>query len=114
MGEWIAKKGACVLVALALLLSGVAVGLTAREMKKNILSHNSGEVYVSSDSVLLNLNTATEEELRAFSLIGEYYAHEIVSYREQKGGFDSIEELREVFGIGEKRMRAIEPYVTIK
>ena len=42
--------------------------------------------------------------------IGETLASRIIEYREQHGGFDSVEELMEVKGIGEKRF---ERYGTI-
>ncbi|MBR3972230.1 MAG: helix-hairpin-helix domain-containing protein [Ruminococcus sp.] len=113
MGKWFADKASAVLVALALLIAGVAVGAAAIETA-GLASSYSGKEYVPSESVLLDLNTATEAELCEFALIDEYYAHEIVRYRKQKGGFKSVDEVDEIFGIGEKRMRAIERYVIIK
>ena len=45
--------------------------------------------------------------------IGEVLASRIIEYREQNGGFDSVEELTEVKGIGEKRLEAIRDQVTV-
>ena len=61
----------------------------------------------------IDLNLATKEDLMKLNGIGETLAERILAYREQHGGFDSVEELLEVSGIGEKRFAAIEPYVTV-
>ena len=62
----------------------------------------------------VNLNTAGEEELRALPGIGEVLAKRIVRYREETGGFRSVDELREVYGISDSEFSAIEAYLTIE
>lgn len=47
----------------------------------------------------VNLNTAAKDELMTLSGIGEVKAEAIIRYREEKGGFSSIEELKEIEGI---------------
>ncbi len=61
----------------------------------------------------INLNTASEEELCELYGIGETLAGRIVEYREQHGGFRSIEEIKEVKGIGEKTFAEISGEITI-
>ena len=51
---------------------------------------------------LIKLNSATAAELSALKGIGETKAAAIVEYRKANGKFDSIEQLTEVKGIGEK------------
>ena len=54
--------------------------------------------------VPLNLNTATLEQLDALDGIGPATAQKILDYREEHGGFGSVEELGEVPGIGDVRL----------
>ncbi len=61
-----------------------------------------------------NLNTATRLELMELPGIGEVLAGRILTYRLQKGGFSSVEELTEVQGIGEKRLEALRKYVYVE
>jgi competence protein ComEA len=61
----------------------------------------------------INLNTATEEQLEALPGIGPTYAQAIVAERTRRNGFRSVNELREVRGIGEKRFAELAPLVTV-
>ena len=63
-----------------------------------------GEV---AEGVPLNLNTATAEQLDELDGVGPAMAASILKYREEHGGFGSIEELGQVSGIGEKRLAAL-------
>lgn len=55
----------------------------------------------------LDINTATLEELQQLDGVGPATAAAIVAYREQHGGFSSLDELDEVRGIGEVRLASI-------
>ena len=61
----------------------------------------------------VNLNTATKEELVALSGIGPAKAQAILDYRTQHGGFKSVEELKEVKGIGARRFEKLKPELTV-
>ncbi|OYT68581.1 MAG: competence protein ComEA [Armatimonadetes bacterium JP3_11] len=62
----------------------------------------------------LDLNTATAEQLEAIPGIGPVLAQRIVDYRHTKGRFQSVDELLEVQGIGQKRLETMRPYVVVK
>ncbi len=68
----------------------------------------------SSKSVgVININTASVSELDGLTGIGPTYAQRIVEYREANGGFKSIEELKNVKGIGDKTFDKLKDSVTI-
>ena len=55
----------------------------------------------------INLNTATSEELQTISGIGAKRAEDIIAYRESHGGFQSVDDLKNVSGIGDKTLDKI-------
>ena len=58
----------------------------------------------------VELNTATPAELRTLPRVGERTAQRIIEYREEHGGFEKIEDLMNVRGIGERtflRLRSL-------
>ncbi len=61
----------------------------------------------------VSLNNATKEELMTLEGIGEAKALSILEYRTQKNGFQKIEELKEVSGIGEALYEKIKNYITL-
>jgi competence protein ComEA len=62
----------------------------------------------------INLNTATAEQLEAIPGIGPTLAQRIVEYRQTHGKFQSVDDLLEVQGIGQKRLENMRPYVIVK
>ncbi|MGT2715856.1 helix-hairpin-helix domain-containing protein [Streptococcus respiraculi] len=62
---------------------------------------------------LVNLNTATEAELQTISGIGAKRAADIIAYRESNGRFQSVDDLKNVPGIGGKSLENIRSYVTV-
>jgi competence protein ComEA len=64
-------------------------------------------------SAALNLNTATKEELVALSGIGPAKAQAIIDYRAQHGGFKTVDELKDVKGIGARRFERLKSEVTV-
>jgi competence protein ComEA len=61
----------------------------------------------------INLNTATQEQLETLPGIGPSLAEAIIAERDRRGGFRSVNELRDVRGIGDKRFADLEGLVTV-
>ena len=61
----------------------------------------------------INLNTASKEELMTLSGIGEVKAEAILRYREEKGGFTSVEELKGIEGIKEGVFNKVKDQIKI-
>ena len=71
-------------------------------------SGNAGAV-----SYPVNLNTATFEELTAIQGIGDQRAAAILAYREQIGKYTSVEQIKDIRGIGDGLYAKIAPYLTV-
>ncbi|NJP99442.1 ComEA family DNA-binding protein [Streptomyces zingiberis] len=59
----------------------------------------------------ISLGTATLEQLDGLPGVGPVLAQRILDHRDQQGGFSSVDQLREVNGIGERRFADISPLV---
>jgi competence protein ComEA len=70
-------------------------------------------LFSSAAFAALNLNTATKEELIALPGIGPAKAQAILDYRNAHGTFKSVEELKDVKGIGAKRFEKLKGELTV-
>ena len=61
----------------------------------------------------LNLNTAIKAELMMLPGVGDSTADAIIMYREQNGSFKSVDDLDNVKGIGDKKMKKLTDQVTV-
>mgnify|MGYP002716024579 FL=1 len=66
----------------------------------------------TTESIKVNLNTATESELLKVPGIGPTKVKEIIKYREEKGQFNKVEDLKQVRGIGGKTFDKLKDYFT--
>lgn len=62
---------------------------------------------------IININTATEEQLVTLPGIGPAYAKRIVEWREENGRFTEKEQLLEIRGIGERRLEQLLPFIEL-
>jgi competence protein ComEA len=103
----------------------VAGGLTDNACTKNLnkarklsdgekiyISSEDENVISSNSSGLININTASANELMSLPGIGQVYAQRIIDYRSSKL-FSSIEEITNVDGIGEKTFNKMKDLITI-
>lgn len=67
----------------------------------------------TATSEKININLADSIELQQLSGIGEKKAKQIMSYRQENGSFQKIEDLKNVSGIGEKTFEALRANITV-
>ena len=65
-------------------------------------------------SIPLDLNRASADDLRLIPGIGDSLAREIVTYRERRRGYRSVEELKNVKGIEEKKYQSLKTFFTVR
>ena len=128
------KKHELIIAALGLLLAGILIICAAfdlpgfsqkkssdkdiivitTEIQKSVTEkHYEQETeYDNNPTGIININTASAEELTSLSGIGSERANAIVEYRNEYGNFDSVEELTNIYGIGESTLDEIRDYIT--
>ena len=62
---------------------------------------------------IVNINTATQTELETLPGIGPSLALKIITYRKENGKFSSIDEIKNVSGIGESKFESLKSYITV-
>lgn len=101
-------------------IKGAATGTVDAEVAAPV-SSDSTTTSASNDSSsssettggTVNLNSATKEQLQTLTSIGDKKADQIIQYREAHGKFKSIDELKEVQGIGDKTFEALKPQLSV-
>lgn len=85
-------------------------------MESSVSAQEPMELSVSEQSTsgLVNINTATIEELEALPGIGPVIAQRIVDYRTQYGPFSAKEQIKNVSGIGDKKYSDIESLIEVR
>lgn len=71
------------------------------------------DTQTDEDSGMININTADKDKLDSLPGIGEKLADAIIAYREKNGGFSSVDEIKEVDGIGDGIYENIKDSITI-
>ena len=74
---------------------------------------NDGSRSNTDTSGKINLNSATLEDLKTISGIGEKRAQDILAYRDSNNGFTTVDELSNISGIGSKTLEKLKTEVTV-
>ena len=83
------------------------------QKEENALKNDACITTIQQDTGKISINTATKEELMTLPGIGEAKAKEIISYREQNGPFQNIEDIKNVTGIGDNLYDSIKEDITL-
>ena len=67
-----------------------------------------------AQTVKVNINTATAEELTVLKYVGETLSQRIVEYRKEHGAFESPEDIMKVRGVGQRIYEANKDIITVK
>ena len=99
------------------LKNGYSIIVTSQDEEETIFSSLEEDVNKSSNSgknsQIVNLNTADKDTLMTLSGIGEAKALSIIEYRKTNGGFKTIDEIKNVKGIGEAIYVKIKNYLKV-
>ena len=98
------------------LVLGIFIGRNLNE--EYVMLEENGNIAIETlvsdaESYRLDINSATQSQLQELPGIGEVIAGRIVEYREINGPFQRVDDLRNVEGIGEKKLDAIIELVTV-
>ena len=111
-GSWGEGLLLAVVLGLALLLA-LGSGMNRLLRAETVAPVHSVSVEELERAAMIDLNTAAAAELEQLPGIGSVLAGRIVGYREEHGAYASVEELRNVPGIGEAKLEAIRERVFV-
>lgn len=86
------------------IVMAVLVAIVALTVLAGVPAYAAGKV---------NINTASKRRLETLPGIGSDIAELIIKYRRQVGAFDNVAELKEIPGIGDRRLEALRNEVTV-
>ena len=111
------NKSLVIMIALTLsfiaFTAGYIIGISTDRsviLSENLPTDATTSVYEDGK---ININTATLSDLIQLPGIGEKLAANIITYRENNGPFESVNELIQVEGIGSKKLSILTEYLTV-
>ena len=119
------KKGAVILMSICALFLSMTVGIfigrnlddeyvaMPQSSAVTVLTDNTQSGIKQTDDFRLDINLASKVQLMELPDIGEITAQKIIDYRETYGPFQSTDDLLNIDGIGQKKLKVIEEYITV-
>ena len=85
-------------------------------LQDDVLSNDSGEEIIEEDekTTQSSLNKAIEQDLQKLPEIGPSLAYRIISYRNENGKFSTVEDIKNVNGIGDSKYENIRDFICVK
>ena len=90
------------------------IGEVVKDNTSQVLKDDNTNQNESSKASQININIATIEELDTLPGVGEATANKIVNHRSENGDFKSIEEIKNVNGIGDKKFEDMKDLICVK
>tara|TARA_B100000700_G_C14748425_1_gene716361 strand:- start:83 stop:397 length:315 start_codon:yes stop_codon:yes gene_type:complete len=100
------------IVQICMIMLALLAGFNAANAESLKMTDDVGQVATTES--LINLNTASLEQLMALPGIGKSKAAAIISYRESEGPFSSVDELTKVKGIGVKMLAKLTGSIEVR
>ncbi len=83
-------------------------------MKKLLMIIFSSLIFTGTANAVVNINTATQEELQTLPGITATRAEAIINYRSKAGAFRRVEDVKNIEGIDDDAMDMMEFYNSVK
>ena len=84
------------------------------EEEESVSATDSGGNSSSNSNGKININKATETELTTIPGVGASTAQKIVAYRDENGKFKTVEDIKNVSGIGDSKYESMKDYISVK
>lgn len=97
-----------------LTMSYLLLLLSISTIQPYIVKAEATETVSRSEISVVNINSASADEMASVPGLGEKKSQSIVKFREKHGPFARLEDLKKVDGIGDKLFEKIRQYVTVK
>jgi competence protein ComEA len=96
------------------LIPYIQIASNANQKKEKVVSEQIIAKAQSHQYKKININTATAEDWKKFSGIGDVLANRIIKFRTSIGGFKTVDQVGKTYGLSDSVFRQIKPYLFLK